>query len=106
MIDEHGIEYRWETVGRNLDERGQRLFAAAEVRAAGHGGLKVVSRITGLARSMINRGEDDLDGEPLEQGRVRRRAAAANRWRPRTPGSCRRCGASSIRLRAAIRSGR
>jgi len=58
MIDEHGehgehgIKYRWETVGRNLDERGQRLFAAAEVRAAGHGGLKVVSRITGLARSV------------------------------------------------------
>ncbi len=72
MIDEQGITYRRETVGRNLDERGQRLFAAAEVRAAGHGGLKAVSRITGLARSTINRGEDDLDGEPLERGRVRR----------------------------------
>ena len=35
MIDQDGIRYRWEKVGRDLNERGQRLFAAAEVRAAG-----------------------------------------------------------------------
>ena len=73
MIDQDGIRYRWEKVGRDLDERGQRLFAAAEVRAAGRGGLKIVSQISGLARSTINRGEDDLDGEPLEAGRIRRK---------------------------------
>jgi hypothetical protein len=28
MIDEDAIRYRWETVGRTLDERGRRLFAA------------------------------------------------------------------------------
>jgi hypothetical protein len=71
MIDEDGIRQRWEAVGCTLDERGRRLFGAAEVRAAGWGGLAVVSRITGLARSTINRGEDDLDGEPLVKGRVR-----------------------------------
>jgi Rhodopirellula transposase DDE domain len=31
-----------------------------------------VARITGLARSTINRGEDDLNAEPLAKGRVRR----------------------------------
>ena len=31
-----------------------------------------VARITGLARSTINRGEDDLDAEPLAKGQVRR----------------------------------
>ena len=72
MIDEEAIRLRWEAVGAKLDERGQRLFAAAEVRAAGWGGLKAVTEITGLARSRINRGEDDLDGEPLPKGRVRR----------------------------------
>ena len=65
MIDEDAIRYRWDTVGSKLDERGRRLFAAAEVRTAGWGGLAIVSRITGLARSTINRGEDDLDAEPL-----------------------------------------
>jgi hypothetical protein len=72
MIDESAIQYRWNTVGSKLDERGRRLFAAAEVRTAGWGGLSVVSRITGLARSTINRGEDDLDAEPLAKGKVRR----------------------------------
>jgi len=72
MIDADAIRYRWETVGRNLDERGRRMFAAAEVRTAGWGGLVVVSRITGLARSTINRGADDLDAAPLPRGRVRR----------------------------------
>jgi len=72
MIDEHAIRQRWEAVGGKLDERGRRFFAACEVRTAGWGGLAVVSRITGLARSTINRGADDLDAEPLPKGRVRR----------------------------------
>ena len=73
MIDEDAIRTRWDAVGSKLDERGRRLFAAGEVRTAGWGGLAVVSRITGLARSTINRGEDDLDAaEPFAKGQVRR----------------------------------
>lgn len=38
--------------------------------------MAAVSRITGLARSTINRGEDDLDAaEPLTKGQVRRPGA-------------------------------
>ena len=72
MIDAHAIRQRWEAVGAKLDERGRRLFAAIEVRTAGRGALAIVSKITGLARSTINRGEDDLDAEPLPNGQVRR----------------------------------
>jgi pterin-4a-carbinolamine dehydratase len=72
-IDEDGIRQRWETLGSKLDERGRRLWAASEVRAAGYGSLKVVSRITGIARSTINRGEDDLDAGLPPDGRVRRK---------------------------------
>src|SRR5467141_28111 len=72
MIEEDAIRYRWETVGSKLDERGRRLFAAGEVRTAGWGGLAVVSKITGLARSTINRGRADLGAEPLPNGQVRR----------------------------------
>jgi hypothetical protein len=53
MIDGAPIRQRWEAVGAHLDERGRRLFAAVEVRTAGRGGLAVVSKITGLARSTI-----------------------------------------------------
>ena len=72
MIAEGAIQYRWDTIGSKLDERGRRLFAAAEVRTAGWGGLSVVARITRLARSTINRGENDLDAEPLAKGKIRR----------------------------------
>ena len=72
MIDRDTIRTRWEAVGAKLDERGQRLFAAAEVEAAGYGGLKAVAEVTGLARSRIKRGQRDLDVGPLPKGRVRR----------------------------------
>lgn len=76
MIDEDAIRTRWNAVGSKLDERGRRLFAAGEVRTAGWGGLAVVSRITGLARSTINRGEDDLDSaDTMTKGQVRRAGA-------------------------------
>ena len=57
MIDENAIRQRWEAVGSKLDERGRRLFAAGEARSAGWGGLAALSKITGLARSTINRGK-------------------------------------------------
>jgi hypothetical protein len=43
-----------------LDERGRRLFAAAEARSVGRGGVMAVCRATGLARSTIERGLEDL----------------------------------------------
>jgi Rhodopirellula transposase DDE domain len=86
MIDEDGIRQRWEAIGSKLDERGQRLFAAAEVRAAGWGGLKAVAQITGLARSRINRGEDDLDSEPLGEGRIRRKGGGRKSVAAHDPG--------------------
>jgi Rhodopirellula transposase DDE domain len=71
MIDEAAIRLRWDAVGSRLDERGRRLFAAAEARSAGRGSLAIVSKITGLARSTINRGKQDIDAQPLPKGRVR-----------------------------------
>jgi hypothetical protein len=72
MIDREAIRQRWEADGSKRDERGRRLFAASEARAAGWGGLAAVSSITGLARSTIERGLKDLDAPPLARGRVRR----------------------------------
>lgn len=87
MIDEDGIAQRWEAVGSKLDERGRRVFAASEVRAAGYGGLAVVSRITGLARSTLGRGRADLDAaEPLPEGRVRRQGGGRKALAETDPG--------------------
>ena len=70
MIGRQAIRQRWAADGSKRDERGRRLFAASEVRAAGWGGLAAVSKITGLARSTIERGLKDLDAPPLASVRV------------------------------------
>ena len=72
MIDWRAIRQRWEADGSKRDERGRRLFAASETRAAGWGGLAAVSSVTGLARSTIGRGLRELDAPPLAPGQVRR----------------------------------
>jgi hypothetical protein len=73
MLDTEGIRCRYEALVSYLDERGRRLFAAAEARAAGRGGIALVSEITGIAPSTIGRGLAELDG--------RQPAAAVNRVR-------------------------
>lgn len=60
MVDDAAIRLRFEALGPVLDERGRRRFVAAEARAAGRGGISVVSRITGVARSTIGRGLAEL----------------------------------------------
>ncbi|MDZ4841030.1 MAG: ISAzo13 family transposase [Hyphomicrobium aestuarii] len=85
MIDRQAIQQRWDDLHHSLDERGRRLFAAAEVRAAGYGGLAVVADVTGLARSTINRGEDDLDAGSLPKGRVRRKGGGRRALRDADP---------------------
>ena len=74
MIDETAIRARYAALRPGLDERRRRLFAAAEAQAAGHGGVTIVARATGLARSTINRGLKDLDtdSDDVAPRRVRR----------------------------------
>ncbi len=48
------------------------MFAAAEARAAGYGGIAAVSRATGLAASTIGRGLKALAAAGLESDRIRR----------------------------------
>jgi hypothetical protein len=56
VIDIASIRARFEALEPVLDERGRRLFAASEARAAGRGGIVAVSQATGIARSTIDRG--------------------------------------------------
>ncbi len=54
-----------------LDERGRRLWTAAESRAIGYGGDSVVSSATGLARQTIRRGRLEIETGVEVTGRVR-----------------------------------
>ena len=67
------IRQRFRALEPVLDEQGRRRFAAAEALALGHGGVTLVSKVTGIARSTINRGIDEIEaGRSAGEGRVRR----------------------------------
>ena len=72
MLDTDAIRERYTQLSPHLDERGRRIFAAAEARAAGYGGIAAVSRATGLAASTIGRGLKELAAAGLEGDRIRR----------------------------------
>ena len=73
MIDVVDLRRRWRQAGSFLDERGRRLFAANEALAQGHGGVTATSIATGLARSTINRGIQELRSARNDLGsRLRR----------------------------------
>jgi hypothetical protein len=88
VVDEAGIGERYRALSeqRVLDERGRRLWAAAEARSAGRGGIAAVVRATGVSESTVRRGLEDLDGgEVLEPGRVRRAGAGRKALRDSDP---------------------
>ena len=62
-----------------LDERARRLWAAAEARAIGRGGITRVAEATGLSRVTIRAGLNELD---LPASSTARRAAAGRLRRP------------------------
>ena len=73
MIDELAIGERYRALAGELDERRRRLWAAAEAKAAGRGGIVAVARASGMDEETIRRGVRELEsGERLEPGRVRR----------------------------------
>jgi hypothetical protein len=73
ISSEQAIEQRYEGLLPVLNEQGLRRFAATEARAYGHGGVSLVSRITGIARSTICRGIREItEKPPLDAGRIRK----------------------------------
>jgi hypothetical protein len=75
-LDHKSVEKRYELVKGSLDERRRRLWAGAEVRELGHGGIRAVGRATGLAPNTIKRGMRELDegaSQTVEMKRQRRK---------------------------------
>ena len=85
MLDEASIQLRYRALCPVLDERGRRLFAAAEAKSAGRGGVAAVARITGIARSTIIRGVAEITA-----GSVDKPAAAVPAARVRRAGGGRK----------------
>ncbi len=73
MIDEGAIGERYRALAGDLDERRRRLWAAAEARSHGRGGIAAVARASGIAESTIRAGLRELEsGSAIGTSRVRR----------------------------------
>jgi hypothetical protein len=68
------LALRFEALLPHLDERQRRLALATKARLLGHGGVRLVARISGVSENTVRKGVFELEGgvEPLPDGRVRR----------------------------------
>jgi len=62
-----------------LDEQQRRWYAAVEANRQGHGGIKLVSQITGLDEKTIHRGQEELSLDLDNRPSVRIRLPGAGR---------------------------
>ena len=65
------IKEKYQLVRSELDERGRRLWAASEAMVLGHGGAVAVARATGLGRSTIQRGLEELRQKKRQRSSMR-----------------------------------
>ena len=77
-MDKIVIQAKWEILSPVLDERARRLWAATEAEALGRGGITLVSEATGLSRTTIHAGIDEVrsasgkgSAKSLKEGRLR-----------------------------------
>ena len=75
-----------------LDERARRLWAAAEARAIGRGGIARVAEATGMSRGTVRAGLKELESEAATEG-----VDAMPTGRRRRPGAGPAAGASGSR---------
>src|SRR5271157_4829087 len=59
-----GIRAKYRVLCGVLDERGRRVWAAAEARSLPYGGMSLVARATGLSRTTIHTGMRALKDRP------------------------------------------
>ena len=59
-MEEHTIRAKFVALHPVMDERVTRLWAGAEADALGDGGIAIVERATGLSRTTIRAGRDEL----------------------------------------------
>ena len=85
MHDEHELHRTFASILPNLDERQRRLLAAAEARSLGYGGIRRVSRASGISHAAIQRALKQLDAPPLPPGRVRRPGGGRKKIRDKAP---------------------
>ena len=72
------MKERIERMRSLLDERQWRLYLANEALSAGYGGISEVSRISGVSRTTITKGIEELSNGKAVKGRIRNEGGGRN----------------------------
>jgi len=94
MPDEIVVQWvrdKYDPLKRSLNERNRRLWAAAEARSLGRGGVAAVMAATGMSSATLSKGLWELEAEAagetvLPAGRVRRPGGGRKRATDKQPG--------------------
>jgi len=89
------VEAKFKALSPRLDEATLRLWAAAEARSLGRGGVSVVAKVAGLSRTTIYAGLADIEAAGKAKGKRGKAHAqavvtASERKRIRAPGGGRK----------------
>ena len=85
MVGPASLKEKWSAMVPYLNERQQRLVAAVEARALGHGGVSQLAEATGLSRTTIHRALEELRDPATRTALPAERVRASgggrqNRW--------------------------
>jgi len=85
MSQEDIIREKYQLLAPELNERTLRLFAAAEAKSLGRGGISLVARAIEVSHDRISRGIQDLESEKkLYPDRVRRQGGGRKKQSKKT----------------------
>lgn len=85
-MDTDALRAKYEMLIPILNERSRRLWAATEALSLGHGGIAALEQATGISRSTISRGIQELSsGETLDGERIRRPGGGRRRATDKDP---------------------
>lgn len=73
--DIHTVKTRYAAIRPFLNEKGRRLWAAAESSAYGRGGISLVCKATGLSTATVHKGIKEFNDSSLQTDRVRKKGA-------------------------------
>jgi hypothetical protein len=85
-VTEETLAAMFAVLSPHLDERQRRLLAGAQARALGRGGIAMVARASGMARSTVRIGVNEVDHGPELTRRARRPGAGRPKAAERDPG--------------------
>ena len=85
-VTEEALAAMFAVLSPHLDERQRRLLAGAQARALGRGGIAMVARASGMARSTVRIGTSEIDQGPELTRRARRPGAGRPKATAHDPG--------------------